>query len=65
MTTAHTTGTTTTYSRDDLHLGVVAIVRYQGGWTVRRVISPDEFALTRVATRDYAEALAVRHAYSL
>lgn len=53
----------TVYSVADL--GVVASVRYQGGWIVRRVLSPDEFTLCRVATREHAEALAVRHAIDL
>ena len=63
MITATTTGKTTTYSVPEL--GPVAMVRYQGGWIVRRTWSPEEFDTQRVATREYAEALALRHAEAL
>ena len=63
MITATTNGKTTTYSVPEL--GPVAKVRYQGGWIVRLTWSPDEFTSQRVATREYAEALALRHAGAL
>jgi hypothetical protein len=51
----------TVYSTDEIT--GIATVRYQGGgWIVRREISPDEFTSQRVATREYAESLALRHA---
>jgi len=40
---------------------LLAVVRYQGDWIVNRFMG-DDVTSERVATRDYAEALAMRHA---
>jgi hypothetical protein len=52
----------TVYSTDEIT--GVATVRYQGGWIVRCEMA-DEFTSRRVATREYAESLALRHALTL
>ena len=63
MMSMNTTQQTKHYTAPEL--GTVATVRYQGGWVVRLQISPDEFTSRRVVTREYAEAIALRHAARL
>jgi hypothetical protein len=60
--TEQRTGRRTVYAVDAI--GPVATVRYQGGWVVRLEWA-DGFESRRVATRDYAEALAQRHATTI